>query len=150
MSSVCGGNQVRGTKTSVSCLQSSMVVGVSWSGAAWVLHCWNWGATVHWGNDECQHVLWHTEAEHDYIYVFSRCLYPKWLSCIDSGYNFFFQYMWCLGIEPTTICAANATALPLSHRNIDPPPFGDWATGQYSNMITTTALLKKLRVKVMD
>ncbi len=30
------------------------------------------------------------------------------------------------------------------------PPFGDWATGQYSNMITTTALLKKLRVKVMD
>jgi len=37
MSSVCGGNQVRSTKTSVSCLQSSMVVGVSWSGAAWVL-----------------------------------------------------------------------------------------------------------------
>lgn len=31
---VCGGNQVRSTKTSVSCLQSSMVVGVSWSGAA--------------------------------------------------------------------------------------------------------------------
>ncbi len=30
------------------------------------------------------------------------------------------------------------------------PPFGDWATGEYSNMITTTALLKKLRVKVMD
>ncbi len=30
------------------------------------------------------------------------------------------------------------------------PPFGDWAAGQYSNMITTTALLKKLRVKVMD
>ncbi len=30
------------------------------------------------------------------------------------------------------------------------PPFGDWAEGQYSNMITTTALLKKLRVKVMD
>ncbi len=28
------------------------------------------------------------------------------------------------------------------------PPFGDWATGQYSNMIMTTALLKKLRVKV--
>ncbi len=37
VSSVCGGNQVRSTKTSVSCLQSSMVVGVSWSGAAWVL-----------------------------------------------------------------------------------------------------------------
>ncbi len=31
-----------------------------------------------------------------------------------------------------------------------PPPFGYWAAGQYSNMITTTALLKKLRVKVMD
>ncbi len=34
VSSVYGGNQVRSTKTSVSCLQSSMVVGVSWSGAA--------------------------------------------------------------------------------------------------------------------
>ncbi len=36
--SVCGGNQVRSTKTSVSCLQSSMGVGsvVVW-GAAWVL-----------------------------------------------------------------------------------------------------------------
>ncbi len=34
VSNVCGGNQVRSTKTSVSCLQSSMVVGVSWSGAA--------------------------------------------------------------------------------------------------------------------
>ncbi len=34
VSSVCAGNQVRSTKTSVSCLQSSMVVGVSWSGAA--------------------------------------------------------------------------------------------------------------------
>ncbi len=30
----CGDNQVRSTKTSVSCLQSSMVVGVSWSGGA--------------------------------------------------------------------------------------------------------------------
>ncbi len=37
------------------------------------------------------------------------------------------------------------------------PPFGDWAAGQYSNMTTnpntpqtTTALLKKLKVKVMD
>ncbi len=27
------------------------------------------------------------------------------------------------------------------------PPFVDWATGQYYNMITTTALLKKVRVK---
>ncbi len=80
MSSVCGGNQVRSTKTSVSCLQSSMVVGVSWSGAAWVL---------------------------------PTCTVTYW------------SRAWS-------------------------PPFGDWAGGQYSNMITTTALLKKLRVKVMD
>ncbi len=30
------------------------------------------------------------------------------------------------------------------------PPFGDWAAGHYSNMITTAALLKTLRVKLMD
>ncbi len=30
------------------------------------------------------------------------------------------------------------------------PPFGYWSTGHYSYMITTTALLNKLRVKVMD
>ncbi len=30
------------------------------------------------------------------------------------------------------------------------PPVGDWAAAQYPNMITTTALLKKLMVKVMD
>ncbi len=27
--------------------------------------CRHWGATVHCGNHKCQHVLWHTEAEHD-------------------------------------------------------------------------------------
>ncbi len=27
--------------------------------------CQYWGATVHWRNHECQHVLWHIEAEHD-------------------------------------------------------------------------------------
>ncbi len=45
VSSVCGGNQVRSTKTSVSCLQSSMVVGVSRLG----LHgcCRHSGTTVH-------------------------------------------------------------------------------------------------------
>ncbi len=32
--SISDGMGVRSTKTSVSCLQSSMVVGVSWSGAA--------------------------------------------------------------------------------------------------------------------
>ncbi len=58
--------------------------------------CRHWGATVHWGNYECQHILWHTEAEHDPL--------PSWV----------------------------------------------WAAGQYSNMITTTALPKKLSVKVMD
>ncbi len=36
VSRVYRGNQVRSIKTSVSCLQSSMVVGLSWSGAAWV------------------------------------------------------------------------------------------------------------------
>ncbi len=80
VSSVCGGNQVRSTKTSVSCLQSSMVVGVSWSGESWVL---------------------------------PTCTVTYW------------SRAWS-------------------------PPFGDWAAGQYSNMITTTALLEKLRVKVMD
>ena len=36
-SSMCGGDQVKSTKISVSCLQSSIVVGISWSKAAWVL-----------------------------------------------------------------------------------------------------------------
>ena len=36
-SSMCGGDQERSTKIIVSCLQSSMVVGMSWSKAAWVL-----------------------------------------------------------------------------------------------------------------
>ena len=36
-SSMCAGDLVRSTKISVSCLQSSMVVGMSWSKAAWVL-----------------------------------------------------------------------------------------------------------------
>ena len=36
-SSMCGGNQERSTKISASCLESSMVVAMSWSKAAWVL-----------------------------------------------------------------------------------------------------------------
>ena len=36
-SSICGSDQLRSTKISVSCLQSSMVVGMSWSKAAWAL-----------------------------------------------------------------------------------------------------------------
>ncbi len=89
---------MRSTKTSVSCLQSSMVVGVSWSG----LHeCFrHWGSTVHWGNHECQHVLWHTEAEHEPL---------------PSGRRAVFQHN-------------------------DPKHTSK----------TTTAFLKKLRVKVMD
>ncbi len=94
VSSMCGGNQVRSTKTSVSCLQSSMVVGESWSGAAWVLPA-----------------LWSNSS-----------LREPWM--------------------PT--CTVTYWSRPWS------PPFGDWATGQYSNMITATALLKKLRVKMMD
>ena len=35
--SMCGGDQERSAKISVSCLQSSMVVGMSWSKAAWML-----------------------------------------------------------------------------------------------------------------
>ncbi len=62
MSSVCRGNQVKSTKTSVSCLQAWW-----WECHGLGLHecCRHWVATVHWGNHECQHVLWHTEAEHD-------------------------------------------------------------------------------------
>ncbi len=93
VSSVCGGNQVRSTKTSVSCLQSSMGVGVLWSGAAWVL-----------------------PALGSYSSLREPCM-------------------------PT--CTVTYWSRTWSR------PFGDWATGQYSNMITTTALLK-LRVKVMD
>ena len=37
VSSMCGSDQVRSTKVSVSCLQSNIVEGMSWSKAAWVL-----------------------------------------------------------------------------------------------------------------
>ncbi len=93
-SSVCGGNRVRSTKTSVSCLQSSMVVGVSWSGAAWVLPA---------------------------LGSYSSLREPWMPTCTVT----FWSRAWS-------------------------PPFRDWAAGQYSNMIKTAALLKKLRVKVMD
>ncbi len=63
----------------------------------------HWGATVHWGNHECQHVLWHTEAEHD----------PLPSEAGPQG--------------------------SIQHDN-DPKHTSK----------TTTALLKKLRVKVMD
>ncbi len=94
VSSVCGGNQVRRTKTSVSCLQSSMVVGVSWSGAAWVLPA---------------------------LGSYSSLREPWMPTCTVT----YWSRAWS-------------------------PPFGDWAAGQYSSMITTTALLKRLRVKRMD
>ncbi len=94
VSSVCGGNQVRGTKTSVFCLQSGIVVGVSWSGAGWVLLA---------------------------LGSYSSLREPWMPTCTVT----YWSRAWS-------------------------PPFRDWAAGQYSNMITTTALLKKLRVKVMD
>ncbi len=94
VSSTCGGNQVRSTKTSVSCLQSSMLVEVSWSGAAWVLLA---------------------------LGSYSSLREPWMPTCTVT----YWSRAWS-------------------------PPFGDWAAGQFSNMITTNALLKKLRVKVMD
>ncbi len=94
LSSVCSGNQVRSTKTSVSCLQSSMVVGVSWSGAAWVLP----------------------------VPGSYSSLREPWMPTCTVTY---WSRAWS-------------------------PPFRDWAVVKYSNMTTTTALLKKLRVKVMD
>ncbi len=66
VSSVCGGNQVRSTKTKYKgCLAYSQAWW--WECHGLGLHgcCRHWGATVHWGNHECQHVLWNTEAEHD-------------------------------------------------------------------------------------
>ncbi len=90
----CGSNQVRSTKTSVSCLQSSMVVGVSCSGTAWMLAV---------------------------LGSYSSLREPWMPTCTVTSWS----RAWS-------------------------PPFGDWAAGQYFNMITTTALLKKLRVKVMD
>ncbi len=72
------------TKTSVSCLQSSMGVGVLWSGAAWVL-----------------------PALGSY-----RSLREPWMPTCTVVY---WSRAWS-------------------------PPFGDWAAGQYSNMITTTCL----------
>ena len=62
-SSMCGGDQERSTKISVSCLQSSMVVGMSWSKAAWVLQVLE--SYISLRKHELQHVLWNTAAEHD-------------------------------------------------------------------------------------
>ncbi len=41
------------------------------------------------------------------IYAFSRRFYPKRLT-VHSGYTYFYQYVYSLGIEPMTFCAANA------------------------------------------
>ncbi len=94
--SVYGGNQVRNTKTSVSCLQSSMVVRVSWSGDAWMLPAL--------GSYSSLREPWMPTRTVTY---WSRAWSPPWAA-------------------------------------------GHWAAGQYSIMIMTTALLKKLRVKVID
>ncbi len=77
-------------KTSVSCFQSSMVVGVSWSGAAWVLSA---------------------------LGSYSSLREPWMPTCTVT----YWSRAWS-------------------------PPFGDWVAGQYSNMVMTSALLKKLRV----
>ncbi len=69
------------TKTSVSCLQSSLVVGVSWSRAAWVLPA---------------------------LGSYSSLREPWMPKCSVT----YWSRSWS-------------------------PPFGDWAAGQYSNMITT-------------
>ncbi len=71
-------------------LKSSMVVGVSWSGAAWVLPV---------------------------LGSYSSLREPWMITCTVT----YWSRAWS-------------------------PPFGGWAAGQYSNMITTTALLKKLRL----
>ncbi len=88
-SSVFGGNRVMSTKTSVSFLQSSMVVGVSWFGVARVLPA---------------------------LGSYSSLREP-WMPTFTVTY---WSRAWS-------------------------PPFGDWASRQHYNMITTTALLKKLR-----
>ena len=101
-SSMCGGDQVRSTKISVSCLQSSMVVGMSWSKAAWVL-----------------------QVLESYI-----SLRETW----------------------TLICTVKYCRRAWS------PPSRNWVAGQYSSMTmtpkhtskTTTALLKRPKVKEMD
>ncbi len=77
-------------KTSVSCFQSSMVVGVSWSGAAWALPA---------------------------LGSYSSLREPWMPTCTVT----YWSRAWS-------------------------PPFGDWVAGQYSNMVMTSALLKKLRV----
>ncbi len=47
------------------CLSYSQAWGWECHGLGLHECCRHWGATVHLGNHESQHVLWHTEAEHD-------------------------------------------------------------------------------------
>ncbi len=78
VSSMCGGALVSSTKKIVPCLQSSMVVVASWSGAAWLLLVL--GSWVHWGKHGFQHVLWHSEAEDNALpseTVFQHNNHPK-------------------------------------------------------------------------
>ncbi len=77
----CQACVVRSTKTSMSCLQSSMVVGVSWSGVARVLPA---------------------------LGSYSSLREPWMPTCTVT----YWSRAWS-------------------------PPFGDWAAGHYSNMITT-------------
>ncbi len=66
-----------------------------------------------------------------FFYAFSRRFYPKRLTAIFSLYIFFYQYVYSLGIEPTTFCAANTM---LYH----------WATGTYV-YVFLSSVKKKLR-----
>ncbi len=84
--------------------------------------------------------VWPLSCIYIYIYAFSRRFYPKWLT-VHSGYTYFCQCRFFLGIEPTTFCAANAM---LHH----------WVTGTYSSCwvgLCFTFLSKIIRnVKVND
>ncbi len=56
------------------------------------------------GDEQAEHPCTFT---YIYIYAFSRRFIQSDLQ-LHSGYTFFHQYLCSLGIEPTTLCAANA------------------------------------------
>ena len=101
-SSMCGGDQMRSTKISVSCLQQAWW----WECHGLGLHecCRCWRVTFHWGKHELQHVLLNTVTEH----------YP---------------------LLPETVLQGNVPA---------------WQWPQTHLQDNPTALLKRLRVKVID
>ncbi len=70
---------------------------------------------------------------HIYIYAFSRCFYPKWLT-VHLGCTFIVS-MSFLGIEPTTFCTANAM---LYH----------WATGTFRYVFYVVTFSPKISVNL--